>query len=95
MYTLVNVYQKTMEISTFFIAGKFTSSTWPFSIANCNKLPEGKFIAPKKDQQVASYENGESLPLSPPLNLFRGDYQLLSNMYVGVFLPNIYPGVKY
>jgi hypothetical protein len=38
--TMVNI-QKTMERSTMLSMAKSTISTGPFSIANCNKLPEG------------------------------------------------------
>ena len=41
IYPLVNCYI-TMERSTMLFMGKLTISTGPFSIANCNKLPEGK-----------------------------------------------------
>ena len=38
-YPLVN--QHSYEKSTFLMCNSAT--VWPFSIANCNKLPEGKF----------------------------------------------------
>ena len=45
IYPLVNCYI-TMERSTMLFMGKLTISTGPFSIANCNKLPEGKHDVP-------------------------------------------------
>jgi hypothetical protein len=40
-YPLVNVYSLLWKIPPVFSWGKSTISTGPFSIANCNKLPEG------------------------------------------------------
>ena len=40
--TMVNIQKKRWK-TTIFELGKSTISTGPCSIANCNKLPEGKF----------------------------------------------------
>jgi hypothetical protein len=43
IYPLVNVTKNDGKLPSFM--GKSTISTGPFSIANCNKLPEGTLIS--------------------------------------------------